>query len=41
MHCLSSVFFVSQPSHVSGIFVAHLRRYTVYIQQLIRVVLFR
>jgi len=23
MHCLSSVYFVSQPLHVSGIFVAH------------------
>jgi hypothetical protein len=23
MHCLSSIYFVSQPVHVSGIFVAH------------------
>jgi len=23
MHCLSSVYFVNQPLHVSGIFVAH------------------
>jgi len=23
MHCLSSVYFVSQPLHVSGVFIAH------------------
>jgi len=23
MHCLSSVYFVSQPLHVSGVFVAY------------------
>jgi hypothetical protein len=32
MHCLFSVYFVNQPLHVSGIFVAHHQRYTVYIQ---------
>jgi len=36
MHYLSSVHFVNQPLHVSGIFVAH----TVHVQQLVRVVLF-
>ena len=39
LHYLSSVYFVSQPLHVSGIFVAHHHGYTVYIQQLVRVVL--
>jgi len=39
MHYLSSVYFVSQPVHVSGIFVAH--HQDVYcIQQLLRVVPF-
>jgi hypothetical protein len=40
MHCSSSVYFVSQPLHVSAIYVAIIRRYTVYIQQLVRIVLF-
>ena len=32
MHCLSSVYFVSQPLHVSGIFVAHHQvAYCIYI----------
>ena len=31
MHYLSSVYFVSQPLHVSGIFVAHLQEvYCIY-----------
>ena len=38
MHCLSSVYFVNQRLHVSGIFVARHQEYTVYIQQLVRVV---
>jgi hypothetical protein len=42
MHYLSSVHFVNQPLHVSGIFVAHHQEvYCIYIQQLVRVVLFR
>jgi len=40
MHYLSLVYFVDQPLHVSGIFVAYHLGYTVYIQQLVRVVLF-
>ena len=41
MHSLSSVYFINQPLHVSGILVAHhLEVYCVYIQQLVRVVLF-
>jgi hypothetical protein len=40
MHYLSLVYFVSQPLHVSGIFVAHYQRYTVYVQ-LVRVALKR
>jgi len=40
MHYLSSDYFVSQSLHVSSIFVAHHQGYTVYIQQLVRVVLF-
>jgi len=32
MHYLASVYFVKQPLHVLGIFVAHIRRYTVYTQ---------
>ena len=31
MHCLSSVYFVNQPLHVSGIFVAyHQEVYCIY-----------
>ena len=41
MHYLSSVYFVNKPLHVSGIFVAHHQEvYCIYIQQLVRVVLF-
>jgi hypothetical protein len=41
MHYLSSVYFVNQPLHVSDIFVAHHQEvYCVYIEQLVRVVLF-
>ena len=40
MHYLSSVYFVNQPLHVSRIFVAHHQGYIVYIQQLVRDVLF-
>jgi len=38
MHCLSSVYFVNQPLHLSGIFVTH--HMEVYVQQLVRVMLF-
>jgi len=32
MHCLTSVYFVNQPRHVSGIFVAHYQAvYYIYI----------
>jgi len=31
MHNLSSVYLVNQPLYVSGIFVAIIRKYTVYI----------
>ena len=32
MHCLSSVYFVSQPLHISGMFVAHHQEvYCIYI----------
>ena len=41
MQYLSLVYFVSQPLHVSGIFVAHHQEvYCIYLQQLVRVVLF-
>jgi len=41
MYYLSSVYFVNQPLHVSGISVAHHQEvYYLYIQQLGRVVLF-
>ena len=40
MHYLSSAYFVNQLLHVLGISVAHIMRYTVYIQQLVHVVLF-
>jgi len=40
MHYLFSVYFVSQPLHVLGIFVAHHQEvYCIYIQQLVRAVL--
>jgi hypothetical protein len=41
MHCLSLIYFVSQPLHVSGIFIAHHQEVftvLVYVQQLVRVV---
>jgi len=42
MHQLSSVYFVNQPLHVSGIFVAHHQEvYCIYIQQLVGGVLKR
>ena len=31
MHCLSSVYLVNQPLHVSGISVAHHQQVTLYI----------
>jgi hypothetical protein len=40
MHNSSSFYFINQRLHVSGIFIAIIGRYTVYIQQLVRVVLF-
>ena len=41
MHYLSSVYFVSQPLHISGIFVAHHQDvYYICIQQLVRIVTF-
>ena len=40
MHCLSSVYFVLQPLHVSSIFVAHHQEYIIY-KQLVRAVLKR
>jgi hypothetical protein len=40
MHYLSSVNFVTQPLHVSGMFIAHHQEvFTVYIQQLVRSIL--
>jgi len=37
MHCLSSVYFVTQPLHVSGICVAHHQQvYRIYIQELVK-----
>ena len=42
MYHLSSVYFVSQPLHVSGIFVAHHQEvYCICTVQLVRVVLKR
>jgi hypothetical protein len=39
MHCLSLLYFVNQPLHVSGIFIAHHQEvFTVYVQQLERVI---
>ena len=41
MHYLSSFYFVNQPLHVSGIFVAHHQEVNckhVYVQQFVRVV---
>jgi hypothetical protein len=40
MHCLSSIYFVNQPLHVSGTFTAHHQEVlTVYIQQLVLYIL--
>jgi hypothetical protein len=37
-HCLSSIYFVYQPLHVSGMFSAHHQEvFTVYVQHLVRV----
>jgi hypothetical protein len=39
MHYLRSIYFVNQPLHVLGMFIAHHRDvFTVYIQQLVRVI---
>jgi hypothetical protein len=36
MHYLSSIYFVNQPLHVSGMFTAHHQEvFTVYVQQLV------
>jgi hypothetical protein len=41
MYYLLSAYFTNQPLHVSGIFVAHYQEvYYIYIQQLVRVMLF-
>jgi hypothetical protein len=38
MHCLSLIYFIKQPLHVSGIFTAHHQEvFTVYGQQLVSV----
>jgi hypothetical protein len=37
MHYLSLIYFVNQPLHVSGMFIAHHQEvFTVYVQQLVR-----
>jgi hypothetical protein len=39
MHCLYLIYFVKQPLHVSGVFVAHHQEvFTVYVQQFVRVI---
>jgi hypothetical protein len=39
MHYLSLIYFVKQPLHVSGMFIAHHQEvFTVYVQQLVRVI---
>jgi hypothetical protein len=39
MHYLSLIYFINQPLHVSGIFIAHRQEvFTVYVQQLVRVI---
>jgi hypothetical protein len=39
MHLFSLIYFVNQPLHVSGMFTAHHQElFTVYVQQLIRVI---
>jgi hypothetical protein len=42
MHYLSSVNFVTQPLHVSGMFIAHLQEvFTVHVQELVRSIVTR
>jgi hypothetical protein len=37
MHYLFLIYFVKQPLHVSGVFIAHHQEvFTVYVQQLVR-----
>jgi hypothetical protein len=39
MHYLLLIYFVNQPLHVSGMFIAHHQEvYTVYAEQLVRVI---
>jgi hypothetical protein len=39
MHHLSSIYLVSQHLHVSGVFIVHHQEvFTVYVQQLVRVI---
>jgi hypothetical protein len=38
MHYLSLIYFVNQPLHVSDIFAHHQEVFTVYVQQLVRVI---
>jgi hypothetical protein len=39
MHYISSIYFVDQPLHVSGMFTAHHQEvFTVNVQQLVRVI---
>jgi hypothetical protein len=39
LHYLSLIYFVNQPVHVSGMFIAHHQEvFTVYVQQLVRVI---
>jgi hypothetical protein len=41
VYCFSLIYFLNQPLHVSGIFIAHLQEvFTVYVQQLVRVIRF-
>jgi hypothetical protein len=35
MHCLSSIYFINQPLHVLGMFIAHHQEvFTVYVKQI-------
>jgi hypothetical protein len=39
MHYLFSIYFVKQPLHVSGVFIAHHQEvFIVYVQQFVRVI---
>jgi hypothetical protein len=39
MHCLSLIYFVSQPVYVLGVFFGHSPAvFTVYVQQFVRVI---